>query len=73
MEKVSAFLDKVPGWLQPIAFGVSIIMFIVAGIMMTTGQEGSAKAKKMMAYIAIGLAIAFMATSIATSIRGAAM
>mgnify|MGYP000880625125 CR=1 FL=1 len=72
MDKLLNFIDTIPGWLQPIGFGLSIVCFIGAGILMQTGQEGASKAKKWVGYIVCGIAIIALAASLVASIRGAA-
>jgi type IV secretory pathway VirB2 component (pilin) len=72
MDKVISFLDKVPDWLKPVGFALSIIMFVAAGILMMMGRNSSEKAKIWIAYICIGLGVIFMGVEIATTIKNAA-
>lgn len=72
MDKVLAFLDQVPSWLQPIGAAVGIISIIAAGILMSTGSDGAQKGKKMIGYALMGVAVVFLASSIVMTIRGAA-
>lgn len=72
MDKVVSFLDKVPDWLKPVGFALSIIMFVAAGILMMMGRNSSEKAKVWIAWICIGLGVIFMGVEIATTIKNAA-
>jgi type IV secretory pathway VirB2 component (pilin) len=72
MTKITTFLNQIPGWMQPIGYALAIAMFCFSGLLMMTGQEGSAKAKKWVAYICMGIGILFLAADIATSLRSAA-
>ena len=69
LNKITDFLSKIPDNLKTIGFWVAVIMLGGAAIYMMTGQEGSAKSKKWIAYICIGLAVLFFGVEIATSIK----
>lgn len=71
MDSIVNFLNQLPGWMQKIGFALSIVLIGAAAILMMTGQEGSAKSKKWLLYIVMGIGILFMAASIVSTVRGA--
>lgn len=71
MDNVVNFLGQMPGWLQKIGYALSIVMISCAAVLMMTGQEGSAKSKKWLMYIVMGVGILFLAASIVSTVRGA--
>lgn len=69
MTKVTTFIDKIPGWIQPIGYSLAGVFAICAFIQNMTGTEGSSKAKKWLANILFGLCGIFLAGSILLTIK----
>ena len=71
MDKTVNFLNQIPGWLQKVGIPIAVIMIAAAAILMMTGQQGGARAKQMLGYVLIGLAVLFLAASIVSTVQSA--
>lgn len=72
MDKLVAFLNNVPGWMQTVGTICAIISLGVGAFMLMGGREHQQKAKSHLGYVLLAVGVLFMASALVATVKNAA-